>query len=77
MVGNRMQLSTIRKGMRVRIEQLPEGEMRSQFIRIGLMEGVTVSCLEKLPGGTIVLGLNHQEVALSDELASAILISRL
>lgn len=72
-----MQLSTIRKGMRVRIEQLPQGEMRSHFIRIGLMEGVIVSCLEKLPGGTIVLGLHHQEVALSDELASAILISRL
>lgn len=72
-----MQLSTIRRGMRVRIEQLPGGEMRSHFIRIGLMEGVTVSCLEKLPGGTIVLGFNHQEVALSDELASAILISRL
>ena len=50
-----MQLSAVRKGMRVRIEELPEGEMRSQFIRIGLMEGVTVSCLEKLPGGTLGL----------------------
>lgn len=72
-----MQLSAVRKGMRVRIEQLPEGEMRAHFIRIGLMEGVTVSCLEKLPGGTVVLALHHQEVALSDELASAIHISRL
>ena len=72
-----MQLSTIRKGMRVRIEKLPAGDMRAQFIRIGMMEGVTVFCLDRLPGGTIVLGLHHQEVALSDELARAILISRL
>lgn len=72
-----MLLSAVRKGMRVRIEQLPEGEIRSQFIRIGLMEGTIVSCMEKLPGGTIVLELNHQEVALSDELASAIVISRI
>lgn len=70
-------LSTLRKGGRARIARLPEGEMRSRFIRIGLMEGAVVSCLEKLPGGTIVLVFNHQEVALSGELAASIEVARL
>ncbi len=68
-------LSAIRKGGRVRIAQLPPGEMRSRFIRIGLMEGAVVSCLERLPGGTIVLIFHHQEVALSGELAASIEVS--
>jgi Fe2+ transport system protein FeoA len=72
-----MKLSTLRKGMRARIAQLPEGEMRSHFIRIGLMEGAIISCLEKLPGGTVVLGFHHQEVALSGELAESIAICQI
>ena len=72
-----IKLSAIRKGGRARIAQLPAGEMRSRFIRIGLMEGAVVSCLERLPGGTIVLVFHHQEVALSGELAASIEVSPL
>ncbi len=71
-----MKLSAMRKGMRARIDGLPDGEMRSHFIRIGLMEGSVVACLERLPGGTLVLGFQHQEVALSGELAESIAISQ-
>ena len=50
-----MKLSTLRKGARAQIERLPEGEIRAQFIRIGLIEGAVICCLERLPGGTLVL----------------------
>ena len=74
---NDMKLSALRKGGRARIAQLPAGELRARFIRIGLMEGAEVSCLEKLPGGTIVVAFHHQEVALSGDLASVIDVSPL
>lgn len=72
-----MKLSALRKGGRARIAMLPVGEIRSRFIRIGLMEGAEVSCLERLPGGTIVLVFHHQEVALSGDLASTIEVNLL
>ncbi|MFA6234662.1 MAG: ferrous iron transport protein A [Bacteroidota bacterium] len=72
-----MKLIALAKGMRARIERLPAGEIRSRFIRIGLVEGAIVSCMEKLPGGTIVLEFSRQEVALSGDLAGSIEISQL
>jgi Fe2+ transport system protein FeoA len=62
--------------MRGRIDRLPAGDIRSQFIRLGLVEGAVVSCLEKLPGGTIVLEFSRQEVALSGDLARSITITQ-
>jgi Fe2+ transport system protein FeoA len=70
-----MKLSDISKGTSARISALPGGDIRSQFIRIGLMEGSIVQCLERLPGGTLVLRHSRQEVALSTELAASILVS--
>lgn len=71
-----MTLNTLTKGMRGRIDRLPAGDIRSQFIRLGLVEGAVVSCLEKLPGGTIVLEFSRQEVALSGDLARSITITQ-
>jgi Fe2+ transport system protein FeoA len=70
-----MKLSTIRKGLPVQILRLPEGDMRIQFIRIGLMEGARITCIERLPGGTVVLLHHRQEVALSADLADAIWVT--
>ena len=70
-----MTLDALKKGGKARIEGLPEGEIRSQFIRLGLVEGAVVQCLERLPGGTMVLEFSRQEIALSGDLASSILIS--
>jgi ferrous iron transport protein A len=72
-----MRLSSIHRGSRVRISELPAGDMRSQLIRIGLMEGTVVECLERLPGGTLVLLHSRQEVAVSTELAASISVSAL
>jgi Fe2+ transport system protein FeoA len=72
-----MTLSTLPKGMRGRIERLPSGDIRSHFIRIGMVEGAVVSCLQRLPGGTVVLEFSRQEVALSGDLADAIEIRQI
>ena len=72
-----MTLSTLPKGMRGRIERLPSGDIRSHFIRIGMVEGAVVSCLQRLPGGTVVLEVSRQEVALSGDLADAIEIRQI
>lgn len=44
-------------------------------MRLGLLEGEMVRCLEKLPGGTIVLEKNRQEIAIGFSLASTIVVA--
>lgn len=70
-----MTLGTLKKGAKARIQGLPEGEIRSQFIRLGIVEGATIRCIDRLPGGTIVLEFSRQEIALSGDLAASITIS--
>ena len=69
-----MKLSALTKGGNARILQLPDGDIRSQLIRLGLTEGAVVRCIERLPGGTLILGYHRQEMALSTELADIIRI---
>ena len=40
----------------MRIQAIPQGDVRAQFVRLGVHEGERVRCIERLPGGTIVLG---------------------
>ena len=49
--------------------------MRAQFIRVGIHEGEKVRCLERLPGGTIVLQKNRQQIAIGHQLAKQILVT--
>ncbi len=67
-------LSAVKKGTWVRIHSLPRGVVRAQFIRFGIHEGEKVQCIERLPGGTIVLQKNRQQVALGHLLAGQILV---
>jgi ferrous iron transport protein A len=61
-------------GMWVRIFSLPQGPIRAQFIRVGIGEGERVRCIERLPGGTIVLQKNRQQIAVGHQLAKEILV---
>jgi len=69
-----IKLSSVSRGTSVKIQKLPTGVIRAQFIRIGLAEGAIIECLERLPGGTLVLRHSRQEMALSSELAASILV---
>lgn len=65
-------LDKVKKGNYVTIVNLPSGEVKIQFIRIGISEGDKLLCLERLPGGTIVLQKNRQEIAIGHNLARQI-----
>jgi Fe2+ transport system protein FeoA len=55
------------------IVSLPEDQLlRSQCIRLGIIIGARFKCIERLPGGTIVLETHRQEIALGRVLAGAI-----
>ena len=55
------------------IVSLPEdAQLRSQCIRLGIIIGASFTCIERLPGGTIVLETHRQEIALGRSLASSI-----
>jgi Fe2+ transport system protein FeoA len=58
----------------VRILSVPDGTVRAQFIRLGISEGERVKCLERLPGGTIVLQKNRQQIALGHKLAKQVVV---
>ncbi len=68
-------LDTARKGKYITILALPQGLVKVQLIRLGISEGDKIFCLERLPGGTVVIQKNRQEIALGHELAKQILIS--
>lgn len=63
-------LLDLRRDQRGTIVSLPpDSELRSQCIRLGLTIGASFRCVERLPGGTIVLEANRQEIALGRSLA--------
>ena len=68
-------LDSAKKGITVKIVEIPDGTSRAQLIRLGIVRGHVVRCLERLPGGTIVVQNHRQEVALGVGLAKTILVS--
>lgn len=68
-------LDKAKKGTFVTIVTLPSGLFKMQLIRLGLTEGMKVYCLERLPGGTIVIQRNRQEIAIGFDLAKKINIT--
>ncbi len=68
-------LHKIQKGSRVWIVQMPEGKGKNQLIRLGISKGEFMRCLERLPGGTIVIEKNRREIAIGMALAKSILVA--
>jgi Fe2+ transport system protein FeoA len=67
-------LHTVPKGSRVVIVEIPEGKRKSQLIRLGILKGESIRCLERLPGGTIVIEKNRREIAIGAMLAKSIYV---
>jgi ferrous iron transport protein A len=72
---NAVPLHTISKGSRVLIVEVPEGKGKSQLIRLGILKGEFIKCLERLPGGTMVIEKNRREVAIGMTLAKTIFVA--
>jgi Fe2+ transport system protein FeoA len=68
-------LHQIKKGSRLVIMEIPEGRSRSQLIRLGVVKGEFIRCLERLPGGTVVIQKHRQEIAIGVTLARTILVA--
>ena len=65
-------LDKSKKGNQIKIVKLPEGNIKSQLIRMGISEGDVLKCLQRLPGGTIILQKSRQEIAIGFDLAKKI-----
>ncbi len=72
-----MSLYTAIKGQWLRIKNVPKGTINAQFVRLGIHEGEKVMCLERLPGGTIILEKRRRQIAIGHELAKKIEVSLL
>lgn len=54
---------------------VPAGRSEAQLIRLGIYRGEIIRCIERLPGGTIIILKHRQEIAIGQGLASQILVS--
>ena len=68
-------LHKVAKGSRLVILDIPEGRARSQLIRLGVVKGEFIRCLERLPGGTVVIQKHRQEIAIGVTLARTIVVA--
>ncbi len=68
-------LDKVKKGNFLTIVNLPSGLIKVQLMRLGILEGDKLFCLERLPGGTIIIQKNRQEIAIGYELAKQIKIN--
>lgn len=69
---NSKTLDKAEAGNRIQVIKLPSGEIKSQLIRLGIAEGDIIKCSQRLPGGTIVVQKNRQEIAIGFALAKKI-----
>lgn len=67
-----MTLDKAKKGKKVKILNIKDKSIRSQAIRIGLVEGAVFLCSEKLPGGPVILQNRLQEIAIGRGIAEKI-----
>lgn len=70
-----MTLAEVKKGQTVKILHIPDEQMRSQAIRLGIGHGSLVTCQEIIPAGPIILKKNRQEIAVGRGLAQSITVA--
>ena len=61
-------------GSWVKIISLPQSTLGARFIRLGITIGSKVHCIERLPGGTIVIQKQRQQIAIGHSLAKEITV---
>jgi len=68
-------LSKIKPGSYVTIVTIPGGNYKAQFIRFGIIEGEKIFCMTRLPGGTLIIQKNRQEIAIGPALSAQIFVN--
>jgi len=67
-----MRLDQINKGQRFLIVSIPDKQISTQAIRLGIYEGAKLACVYKLPAGPVVIQNGMQEIAIGRGLARKI-----
>lgn len=62
------------RGRDLEVVDVPAGRSREQLIRLGILKGGSIRCIQRLPGGTMLVEKNRQEIAIGVKLASAITV---
>ena len=71
-----MKLNQARSGEKFMLEFIP-ATIKAELIRMGLCEGDKIECLVKIPGGPVVLIKDLQEIAIGNNYAKEIQITKL
>lgn len=71
-----MTLDNAKRGEKIAIVGIEDKNVRVQAIRLGISEGSSLYCVEKLPAGPIILKSRMQEVAVGRKLAQQIIIEK-
>lgn len=72
--GYIVSLFAVKPGQWLKVHSLPQGLLRAQFIRLGIAEGTRIQCAERLPGGTVIIQRNRQQVSIGHLLAKQIFV---
>ena len=75
MTRKSLSLCSVARGRKYVILDTPKGWGRTHLIRLGIMTGEVITCVERLPGGTVVVEKNRQEIAIGSALAKSILVN--
>ncbi len=69
-----MLLSEINKDEVFKVMAVPDKEVRSQAIRLGVFEGAVLKCVYKIDKGPIILDNKGQEIAIGYNIANRITV---
>jgi Fe2+ transport system protein FeoA len=72
-----MTLDKGKKGMMVKVLQIPDEMVRAQIIRFGIIEGAVIKCEEVVPAGPVIISKNQQEIAIGRNLAKYIKVEQI
>lgn len=70
-----MTLSSANSGDTIEIKSISDPIVRAQAIRLGIYEGATLKCSEKIKNGPIILQNRSQELAIGYNLSKNIKIT--
>jgi ferrous iron transport protein A len=69
-----VRLTQVPKGRKAVVIDVPAGKSRDQLIRLGIHTGEEIRCLQRLPGGTMLIEKHRQEIAIGVSLADVITV---
>lgn len=72
-----MTLNQLQPGQKATLQALPEGLVRVQAIRLGLMPGTEITCVHSLNKGPVIIKKNFQQIAVGQALANEITVKSL